>query len=310
LLYDNGSARKARRTPAPPKAAGLISPCDCRLSQPVETCVNEPRPSLAQLAESLWRHRSLVMALTRREIAGRYQGSLLGRFWSFFVPLMMLGVYTFVFSVVFQARWPASSGSRTEFALILFAGLTIFNVCAESVARAPSLIVGNPNFVKKVIFPLEILPMVALLTSLFHGAINLVVWLAFFVVLKGLPPLTIMMLPSILIPLAALTLGVTYLFASIGVYFRDIGQIIGVAITAGMFLTPIFYAASALPELYQTILWLNPLTYYVEQGRNLLIFGIGPALGPTIMAYALALGVLWLGFAAFQKLRRGFADVL
>lgn len=250
------------------------------------------------------------MALTRREIAGRYQGSLLGRFWSFFVPLMMLGVYTFVFSVVFQARWPASSGSRTEFALILFAGLTLFNVFAESVARAPSLIVGNPNFVKKVIFPLEILPFVALLTSLFHGAVNLLVWALFFVLLKGLPPLTILWLPVILLPLAALTLGTTYLFASVGVYFRDIGQIIGVAITAGMFLTPIFYAASALPELYQMIIWLNPLTYYVEQGRNLLIFGLAPAWMASLIAYGLALLVLWLGFATFQKLRRGFADVL
>ncbi|MBU3732411.1 MAG: ABC transporter permease [Beijerinckiaceae bacterium] len=272
--------------------------------------MTEPSTSLALLVASLWGHRSLVIALARREIVGRYQGSLLGRFWSFFVPLMMLGVYTFVFSVVFQARWPASSGSRTEFALILFAGLTIFNVFAESVARAPSLIIGNPNFVKKVIFPLEILPFVSLLTSLFHGAINLAVWALFFLILKGIPPLTIMWLPLIILPLAALTLGTTYLFASVGVYFRDIGQIIGVAITAGMFLTPIFYAASALPDLYQTIIWLNPLTYYVEQGRNLLIFGLAPAWGASLIAYVFALIILWLGFATFQKLRRGFADVL
>lgn len=279
-------------------------------SPTIEPELTEPSTSLAQLVTSLWGHRSLVMALARREIAGRYQGSLLGRFWSFFVPLMMLGVYTFVFSVVFQARWPASSGSRTEFALILFAGLTIFNVFAESVARAPSLIIGNPNFVKKVIFPLEILPFVSLLTSLFHAAINLAVWALFFLILKGIPPLTIMWLPLIILPLAALTLGATYLFASVGVYFRDIGQIIGVAITAGMFLTPIFYAASALPDLYQTIIWLNPLTYYVEQGRNLLIFGLAPAWGASLIAYVFALIILWLGFATFQKLRRGFADVL
>lgn len=272
--------------------------------------MKKPRSTLIELPQSLWSHRNLIAALAQREIAGRYQGSLLGRFWSFFVPLMMLGVYTFVFSVVFQARWPSTSGSRAEFALILFAGLSIFNVFAESVARAPSLIVGNPNYVKKVIFPLEILPVVALLTAMFHGLINLAVWLAFFVIFIGLPPATIVLFPVVLLPLAALTLGTTYFFAAVGVYFRDIGQIIGVAITAGMFLTPIFYAASALPEAYQTLLWLNPLTYYVEQGRNALIFGFAPSWVASVVAYAFALLVLWFGYGIFQKLRSGFADVL
>ena len=272
--------------------------------------MNRPSASPARLAAALWTHRNLIVALTRREIAGRYQGSLLGRFWSFFVPLLMLGIYTFVFSVVFQARWPASSGSKSEFALILFVGLTLFNVFAESVSRAPGLIVGNPNFVKKVIFPLEILPAVSLLTSLFHGTINLAVWAIFFAIFIGIPPWTALALPIVIAPLAALTLGVTYLLASVGVYFRDIGQIIGVAITAGMFLTPIFYAASALPDIYQTVLWLNPLTYYVEQGRQLLIFGTLPPLLPSLAAYLIAFAALWAGFAAFQALRSGFADVL
>jgi lipopolysaccharide transport system permease protein len=177
-----------------------------------------------EMAASLWRNRSLVMALCKREIAGRYRGSLLGMFWSFFHPVFMLAVYTFVFSVVFQARWGSGSGSKTEFALVLFAGLIVFNLFAECVNRSPALILLNVNYVKKVIFPLEILPWVTLSAALFHAGVSLFVWLVAYVLLFGLPHMTVLYVPLVIFPLCLFTVGISWALASLGVYLRDVAQ--------------------------------------------------------------------------------------
>lgn len=260
---------------------------------------------------SLWHHRNLVKVLTIREIAGRYQGSLLGILWSFFNPLFMLTVYTFVFSVVFKARWGDGGGeSKAEFALVLFVGMIIFNLLAECVVRAPTLILHNPTYVKKVVFPLEILPWVNFGVALFHGAVSFVVWLVFSLVVFGLPPVTILLFPLALLPLLFLTMGLSWFLASLGVYLRDVAQVTGIFTTACMFLTPIFYPITAIPESYRPLLHLNPLTFILEQSRNLLIFGRGMEWGPFALLTATSLGVAWFGYAWFQKTRKGFADVL
>jgi lipopolysaccharide transport system permease protein len=222
----------------------------------------------------------------------------------------MLTVYTFVFSVVFKARWSGGGDSKTEFALILFAGLMVFNLFAECVNRAPSLILSNVNYVKKVVFPLEILPAVSFGAALFHTAISFGVWLLFFLLFFGLPPVTALLLPIVIFPLAALTLGLSWFLASLGVYLRDVGQFIGIATTALLFLSPIFYPVSGLPQKYQTLLLLNPLTLVIEQVRDILIWGKTPDwifFGGSLAASAM---IAWLGFAWFQKTRKGFADVL
>lgn len=261
---------------------------------------------------SLWRNRELVVALTRREVAGRYQGSFLGMLWSFFNPVFMLSVYTFVFSVVFKARWGTTNGSesRAEFALVLFAGLLIFNLFAECITRAPNLILGNPTYVKRVVFPLEILPWISFGAALFHALISLMVWLFFSLAVFGLPPITCLLFPLLLLPLALLILGISWLLASLGVFLRDVGQVIGILTTALMFLTPIFYPLTAIPESYRTILYLNPLTLIVEQTRNLLIFGKGIDWGQWSLMTLCAAVIAWLGLLWFQKTRKGFADVL
>lgn len=252
----------------------------------------------------------LIFGLIRREVVGRYRGSVMGLFWSLFNPLLMLAVYTFVFSVVFKARWGGGSGSKTEFALVLFSGLMIFNLFAECVNRAPTLVLSNANYVKKVVFPLEILPLVVLGSALFHLAVSFVVWLAFYLCFFGLPPVTILLLPLVLIPYVLIILGVCWVLASLSVYLRDVAQVVGVFTTIMMFMSPIFYPVDALPEEFRAVLLLNPLTFIVEQARAVMIWNHG--INWTQWgAYTLAsLVVAWAGFAWFQKTRRGFADVL
>ncbi len=262
------------------------------------------------MAESLWHNRSLIRLLVVREVAGRYRGSILGILWSFFNPVFMLAVYTFVFSVVFKARWGTNDESRAEFALILFAGLLVFNLFSECVNRAPALILANINYVKKVVFPLEILPWVAFGAALFHALVSLAVWLLFSFWVFGVPPVTLLFFPLVLVALGLLVMGVSWFLAALGVFLRDVAQLVGVMTTILLFLTPIFYPVSAIPERYRFFLHLNPLTFIVEQSRDLLIFGSGLAWGRLGLLTAFAFLVAWLGFAWFQKTRKGFADVL
>ena len=263
-----------------------------------------------EMVASLWRNRSLAKALIQREVVGRYRGSVMGILWSFFNPVFMLIIYTFVFSVVFKSRWGGGSDSKTEFALVLFAGLIVFNMFAECFNRAPGLILANANYVKKVVFPLEILPWVALGSAMFHALISLGVWLIAYLIFFGVPHLTVLLLPLVILPLLLFIMGVTWGLASLGVYLRDVSQFIGLFTTVLMFLSPIFYPASSLPEKYRHLLLLNPLTPAVEQARDVLFWGKLPDM--TILSVSLLVAALvsWLGFAWFQKTRKGFADVL
>jgi lipopolysaccharide transport system permease protein len=263
-----------------------------------------------EMVSSLWRNRSLIYASAKREVLGRYRGSFLGLLWSFFNPLFMLAVFTFVFSVIFQARWGVGSGSKTEFALLLFAGLLVFNLFAECINRAPGLIISNTNYVKKVVFPLEILPFIGLLSALFHTLISLGVWLIAYVIFFGVPHLTLFYLPLVLVPFCLFLMGLSWALAALGVFLRDVSQIIGMLITTLMFLSPIFYPATAFPEDYRYILYLNPLTTVVEQTRDVLFWGKTPDFFILWIYWIFTIGIAWLGFAWFQKTRKGFADVL
>ena len=263
-----------------------------------------------EMLASLWRNRELIRALAKRDVLGRYRGSVMGLMWSFFNPLFMLAVYTFVFSEVFKARWTAASDSKTEFALVLFAGLIAFNLFAECINRAPGLILSNVNYVKKVVFPLEILPFVSLTAALFHSAISLGVWLLAYIVFFGVPHATVLYLPLIVLPFLLFIMGLSWALASLGVFLRDVSQFIGVLTTVLMFLSPIFYPATALPEAYRYLLYVNPLTVVIEQVRDVLFWGRAPDLFMLGLYWAATSIIAWLGFAWFQKTRKGFADVL
>jgi lipopolysaccharide transport system permease protein len=268
--------------------------------------------SITALARSLWRNRQLIVQMTTREVAGRYKGSALGLTWSFFNPVFMLTVYTFVFSEVFKARWSGSGGdeSKTQFAVVLFVGLIVQGLFAEVLNRAPGLILSNVNYVKKVVFPIEILPVIAMGTALFHGLISLCVLLAAFTLFNGYLHWTVVFFPLVFFPLIVLSLGLTWMLASLGVFLRDVGQTIGIITTVLMFLSPVFYPMTAVPERFRPIIMANPLTFIIEQAREVLIWGHLPnwiGLGKYSL---LAFVVVWMGYVWFQKTRKGFADVL
>jgi lipopolysaccharide transport system permease protein len=263
-----------------------------------------------EMVASLWRHRGLIRNLVHREVVGRYKGSVLGIFWSLATPVFMLVVYTFVFSVVFKARWSGGSDSTTEFALVLFAGLLVFNLFAECISRAPGLVLAHVNYVKKVVFPLEVLPWVAMGSALFHLAVSFGVWLLAYVLLVGLPHWTVILSPLVMAPFVLLVMGLSWLLASLGVFLRDVGQFIGIAVQVLMFLTPVFYPVAAMPAQFQPFLLMNPLTPPIEMMRDVMYWGHVPGMQLWLMGAIGSMLVAVLGFAWFQKTRKGFADVL
>lgn len=266
---------------------------------------------LTEALRSAWRNRDLIVQLSRREVMGRYRGSVMGLAWSFLHPLLMLLVYTFVFSVVFKAKWGLGGDeSRASFAIVLFVGMIVHGLFAEVANRAPGLILANVNYVKRVVFPLEVLPLVAMASALFHAAVSLgVLLLAQLVLLQGLQ-WTAVLISIVLAPLVIGTLGFAWFLAALGVYIRDIGQTIGIVTTVMLFLSPVFYPVSALPEPLRIWLRLNPLTFPIEEVRKVLLYGQMPDWGGFGIYLAASLAVAWGGFWWFQRSRKGFADVV
>ena len=271
-----------------------------------------PQPtSPAALGKSLWRNRQLILQMTQREVLGRYKGSFMGLAWSFFTPLLMLAVYTFIFSVVFKARWgEGGEQSNTGVAVVMFVGMIVHGLFAEALNRAPGMILSNVNYVKKVVFPLEILPVIAMCASLFHTAISIGVLLAAYVLFKGFIHWTAIFIPFVLFPLVLLSLGLAWMLASLGVFLREVGQTIGLLTTVMLFLEPVFYPLSAVPEALRRLNMLNALTFIIEQARNALVWGFSPDWGGLGIYTLIVAGVAWAGYAWFQKTRKGFADVL
>jgi lipopolysaccharide transport system permease protein len=286
-------------------------------SNSASTAIDSSSPPLRQFlnplnfARNLWRQRDLVRQFTRREVEGRYKGSFLGLFWSFVNPLVMLLIYTFVFGVVFKSKWPnAKTGSLSEFAVTLFCGLIAFNIFGECIGRASTLVTSVPNYVKKVVFPLEILPISTLGAALFHAGVSLSILLAANLLLSGVLPWTIVLLPLVLLPLLFLTLGLTWFLASLGVFVRDIGYTVALVVQVLFFLTPIFYAVENIPEPYRSLINLNPLASVVEDFRRVVLWGVVPDWG-TLAILLLACGaVMLLGYAWFMKTKKAFGDVL
>jgi len=260
---------------------------------------------------ALWKNRELWWRLTEREVLGRYRGSLLGIGWSFITPLAMLAVYTFVFSQVFKARWGGlEQAGPLGFAVNLFAGLIVFNLFSECVNRAPGLVVANPNYVKKVVFPLEILGCVAVGNAGFHALTSLLILLVFELIAFQHLPLTLLWLPLIWVPLILGSLACTWFLSAAGVFLRDIGQLVGVGLNMLMFLSPIFFPLSALPAKWQPLLQLNPLAQVIEQTRRVSLQANNPAWEYIFLGTLGTLAACELSFRAFQKSKKAFADVL
>ena len=259
---------------------------------------------------SAWSHRKLISRLAYRDIQARYRGSIMGLAWSLIVPIFLLAVYTFVFSVVFQSRWGVPDTSKGHFALVLFCGLLVFNFFSDCITRAPTLIVSNASYVKKVVFPLEVLPWVSTLSALFNAGVGFVVLVAFYTYVEGTPYPSILAAPIVLAPFMMLALGLSLFLSSLGVFLRDLQQFIGIIVTVVMFMSPLFYPIEALPVGYREIVSWSPLTIAISQARSVLLYGQLPRLQEWIFSLVIGWTALWLGFVWFNKTRKGFADVL
>lgn len=273
--------------------------------------MNKYSASPLEALASFYRNRRLAYDLIRRDVVGRYRGSTGGLIWSFINPLLMLAVYTFVFTVVFKARWGTTQGdSDAEFAIVLFMGLIVHGLFAECVNRAPTLVLSNVSYVKRVVFPLEVLALVALGSALFHMVVSILILLAFQLIFSGGVDWHVVWLPVVLLPLAILTLGVAWFLAATSVFVRDVAQTTGIITTMLLFLSPVFYPVSALPEQYRPWLNLSPMTFIIEQARGVALEGESPDFIGLGLYLVVAIGVFSAGFWWFQRTRPGFADVI
>lgn len=268
------------------------------------------RSSPAAALASVVTNWNLLFELTKRDVLGKYKGSWLGILWTILNPLALLGVYTFVFGVVMKVRWGVGSDDHTQFALVLFVGMLVHSFFSECVSKAPTLVTDNVTFVKKVVFPLEILPLSALLSALFHLFVALLVFLAAFAWINARLPITAILFPLTLLPAVLFTLGFTWFLSSIGVFFRDINQLVSLIVILFLFLSPVFYPVSALPPRFQSLIALNPLTLTIENGRRVLIFGTEPEWARLALQTLWSGAIAYLGFWWFQKTRKGFSDVV
>jgi len=259
---------------------------------------------------ALYRHFAIVVQMARRDVVGRYRGSFVGLLWSFFNPLLMLVIYTFVFGVIFKSHWAGQVGGKFEFAIILFAGMNVNSMFSECANHAPTLIIENTNFVKKVVFPLETLAWSTLGSALFHFLVSTLVLLLISLLARGSVPWTFVLFPIVIVPFLPFIAGMVWLLGSLGVFLRDLKQAMGIITAALMFLAPIFYPMEQIPPHYRDLLYLNPLTVIVEASRDVLVWGRIPnwdLLGIYTLASCL---FAWFAFVWFERTRRGFADVL
>ena len=259
---------------------------------------------------ALRQHRSLTFELAKRDVLGRYRGASFGLLWSLISPFLLLCVYTFAFGTVMGGRWPQIGNGHAHYSIILFAGMIVHGFLAECINRAPQLIVGNPNFVKRVIFPLEILPWPMVFSALFHVFMNLIVFMALRWFMDGAFSWTIILFPLVMFPLVVLALGISWFLASAGVYMRDVGQVTGVLTMALLFLSSAMMPIASVPASYRWVFIANPLTFIIDQARNVMLWGQMPDWTGLGIYLLVALVVAYLGRAWFMATRKGFADVL
>ncbi len=264
----------------------------------------------ARPVDAFTTHWSLVKELTRRDILGRYRGASFGLLWSLFGPLMILAIYSLAFGQIFKSRWQQAPGEDAAFGIVLFLGIIVHGFFAECLSRAPRLMIDNANYVKRVIFPLHVLPWSVVLSALFHMAMNMLV----FVVLSALvydraSPL-LFLVPVVLAPLVLLTVATTWVVASLGVYVRDINQATPVVVTALFFLSSAIVPVHTLSPRYQAIFHLNPLTFFIDQVRNVALWGRPPDWVGLAQYAVVALVAVYLAHAWFRTTSKGFADVL
>lgn len=251
----------------------------------------------------------LYSQMVRRDIERRYKSTIGGMLWAIIQPVMMIGIYTVVFGLIFQPRWP-SVASPWDYVLILFLGKIPYLFITESFASAASSMRSHSNLVKKAVFPLAILPGVSLGSAAYHAMIALAVWVVFYICIKGALPFAVVLLPLVWLPLVMITLGLCWFLSALGAYFRDTDQIVGTFNIALMFLSPIFYPMTSVPPVLRQVMQFNPLSYAIESSRALLLWPEKLDLVHYPLHLTIAAVVMTLGFLFFRRMRSGFADAI
>jgi lipopolysaccharide transport system permease protein len=256
------------------------------------------------------RHRHLLRLLIGRNVEASFRGSVLGKLWTALVPLLRLAIYTTVLGFILKVRWPGHHNSSLETALLYFVGLTFYDFFMEGIVSAPNLMADNVNFVKKVVFPLEILPCATVGAALVRLGVTSAIVLVFFVIIRGVPPLAVLSIPLVVAPFALIVLGAVWFLSALGAYVRDLRQLTGVLALVMMYLSPIFFPLAMVPPAARAFFYANPLAFAIETTRGALFAGQWP-LWWTLLAYAAA---AWLfaamGYRWFLRTKPGFADVL
>jgi lipopolysaccharide transport system permease protein len=263
-----------------------------------------------EIFQPLIHHRNLLWHLSKRGIQSRFRGSVLGMFWSLLTPLLMLLVYSFVFSVVFQAKWNHPGAENANFGVILFSGMIIHALFAEPMVLSSTSITGNPQYVKKVVFPLEVMAWSTLIVAGFQALISFIILILFMLISGMALHSTLLLFPLVVAPMILLSLGVSWLLSALTVFIRDIAQLVGIVSTVALFISPVFFPVDRLPVNWQSIIYLNPISYIVDQMRRISIYGEMPDWAGLGIYSLVSLLVAWLGLVVFQRLRNGFADVL
>jgi lipopolysaccharide transport system permease protein len=258
----------------------------------------------------MWRHRHLASLLIARNVESSFRGSLLGKLWTALVPLLRLAVYTTVLGFILKVKWPSHANTPLETALLYFVGLTFYDFFMESVSAAPGLMADNVNFVKKVVFPLEILPVAAVGAALVRLGVTSMILLAFFLVIRGVPPLASIAVPVVVAPFALMVLGAVWFLSALGAYVRDLRQLMGVLALVMMYLSPIFFPLSVLPARVRVFFYANPLSFVIESTRAALFAGQWPNWGALVLYAAVAWLFAAAGYRWFLRVKPGFADVV
>ena len=251
----------------------------------------------------------LILSFARRELLARYKGSVLGVVWALLTPAVMIAIFTFIFAVIFGARF-GGSVSHWDYALYLFCGLLPWTMFQETAQQSASAIVTRANLVKRVVFPLETLPVAQALAALGHQLFGTVALLIFIVVIRQELHITLLWLPVLIIPQLLLTVGAAWLIASLGVFVRDITQGISLLMTAWMFLTPIVYPESMVPSRFRTLIEINPFTSLVRSYRLVMLEGAAPDWSGLAYFIVWAIVIFFFGYWWFARTRKNFADVI
>lgn len=269
-----------------------------------------PRVPFLDALPRAWHYRELLLALAWRDVLGKYRGSWLGLFWALLTPLLLLLIYVFVFGHIFQARWPRSEGVDGNFAALLYSGIVVYLLFSEVLTRSPAQVVGNTNYIKKIVFPLDLLGWVTVASALFHFALSFLILLGFVVLFGEGLTLNLVWFPVLLLPFLVFLLGLAWILNALGVYVRDTTYVAGFFATALLFLSPVFYPASAVPEDFRFLLDANPLSFYIEAFRGIAVLGTPPDMGGLATALWVALTTFVIGYWFFERVKKGFADVL